>query len=156
MDRNTATSTKGNNQDQVEEVMFLSVPKVYRTKAAALVKHLHKNGVTWDDNGSVLINGKELKYSNIVDIVNSAVRNRKESSPPEGEREVIDFLKTKNTPKEVIGNRTWLRELNSNPDEYSESVYTAASPSFSTPEPGRKRKRVDKKSPPPPQGWIKM
>lgn len=113
---------------EIEDIMNLSVPKTLRSKAAALIKHFRKNNITWDDKGTIAISGKSLDGSNIIDIVNSAVRTRKTSKSPEGEDILLQHLKTTNTPKEIIGNKEWLHTLDS-----SLSAMSSNTPVQSTP-----------------------
>lgn len=85
-----------------------SVPQTYRHKAKALVSYLRNSPgavqrVTWDQEGRVTIDGKLVPDSNIVDLINDAIRSRKEFQA-EGRRQFIETLRAISIPREFIGN----------------------------------------------------
>ena len=64
----------------IEEILE-SVPKSYRKHAHLLMKHLLRKAVpdrlSWDVQGIVTIDGNVVKDSNITDLINDAMRERK-------------------------------------------------------------------------------
>jgi len=58
-----------------------TVPKSYRARARLLMKYLHDKAVptriSWNDDGIVTIDGNVVKDSNIADLINDAMRERK-------------------------------------------------------------------------------
>ena len=57
------------------------MPKKFRAKAKLLLCNMHRNAspgkIVWDKNGVVSIDGAKIPNSNIVDLVNDAMRARK-------------------------------------------------------------------------------
>jgi len=58
-----------------------TVPKPYRARVCLLMKHLLDNAtptkISWNDDGIVTINSHVVKDSNIVDLINDAMHERK-------------------------------------------------------------------------------
>ena len=96
--------------DSIQDQTIMSVPKPYRTKATAFLRYLKDNDVHWETDGRVTIKGQTVSGSNILDIVNSAMRSRKTGKLPMGTDHLIRHLSTTNAPREIIGNPTWLRQ----------------------------------------------
>ena len=85
-----------------------SVPKMYQRKADAFLNYLHADGdVTWDEQGQILLQGKVIPKSHIVDLVHDAMRLRKRTKRPQGWQELSRHLAQKNIPRELVGNETW-------------------------------------------------
>ena len=82
-------------------------------KAEKLMSWLDKHSnLTWEEDGTVKVYGKPLPGSNIIDLVNEAVRQRKHSEP-EGWRTFAQTLKESNVPRDYVGNkkrREWMHE----------------------------------------------
>ncbi|KYN11437.1 hypothetical protein ALC57_16405 [Trachymyrmex cornetzi] len=72
---------KNNHAMKSIEEIVESVPKSYRKHAHLLMKHLIRNAVpdriSWDEHGIVTIDGNVVKDSNITDLINDAMRERK-------------------------------------------------------------------------------
>ena len=49
------------------------------------------------------LKGRKVEGSHITDLMHRMVRKRKTVSDPEGYQELIQFMKDRNAPKEVIG-----------------------------------------------------
>lgn len=96
-----------------DTIIIDSVPKKFRTKASLLLKNLHRNAPTrklaWDRKGVVSINGVRIPNSNIVDLVNDAMRARKREKPA-GRAHFARLLRRIQMPREFIGNTELLRE----------------------------------------------
>lgn len=67
--------------------------------------------ITWDDQGTVRINGITLNGSNITDIIGDLVRYRKTAISPTGIDTFMEALRVMNIPDELIGNRTRARQM---------------------------------------------
>lgn len=88
-----------------------SVPNTYRWKAQHLLSRLHEAGkqqISWNDKGTVSINGNLIDGSNIIDLVNDAMRARKsyEAIGRQAFAQLIHHLKV---PNEFIGNKYFKR-----------------------------------------------
>ena len=84
-----------------------TVPKKFRAKAKLLLRNMHRNAspgkIVWDKNGVVSIDGAKIPNSNIVDLVNDAMRARKHVRPV-GRGHFAKFLQQIEMPREFIGN----------------------------------------------------
>ena len=62
-----------------------TMPKKFRAKAKLLLRNMHRNAspgkIVWDKNSVVSIDGGKIPNSNIVDLVNDAMRARKHVRP---------------------------------------------------------------------------
>lgn len=110
----------GNNEKKKDEsncnrmndsIIIESIPAKFRTKAKLLLRRLHDapaSTFSWNSAGVVSLGGKAIKDSNIVDLVNDAMRARKVAKPA-GRRAFAKFLRTIQAPREFIGNdELWL------------------------------------------------
>ena len=61
------------------------------------------NNLTWDEQGVVSYKGKRIHGSNIIDLINDAIRQRK-GVEPRGWKTFSKALHESNIPQEVIGN----------------------------------------------------
>jgi len=88
-----------------------SVPLKFRQKAKLLLNHLHSNAsdrLAWDKYGVISIDGIRVAESNIVDLVNDAMRSRK-TARPTGRHHFATLLHSVKVPREFIGNQDlWL------------------------------------------------
>lgn len=88
--------------------MNSSVPEMYRRQAKALTNYLRNSPVasqriTWDREGHVTVDGMLIPNSNIVDLVNDAVRARK-NFKASGRAQFIKGLRAVSVPRTFIGN----------------------------------------------------
>lgn len=94
-----------------DSVIIESIPTKYRTKAKLLLRRLHgapRCNFSWDSGGVVSIGRRPIQGSNIIDLVNDAMRARKISKPA-GRGAFAKFLRAIQTPREFIGNEAlWL------------------------------------------------
>ena len=106
---------------QKDSHVIQSVPQKFRARAAGLLRHLRTNGrITWNANGTTFIDGVLIPKANIVDLVNDAMRNRKNHQPPPGNRQFAHVLRCETIPREYIGNTRILQLLdNSSPSSSS-------------------------------------
>ena len=78
-------------------------PKTLRTKASWLLSELSSRGLKWNERGELYNNGKILPGTNILELINDVLRERKNSSP-QGWRYFANLLHDYNIPKNLIQN----------------------------------------------------
>ena len=86
-----------------------SVPITMRRKAKLLLNVLKNHPhLSWDKQGIVSVDGKPISGSNIIDLVNDALRHRK-GFEPKGWESFFQGLREVNVPQDYIGNKKrWL------------------------------------------------
>ena len=100
------TTSDDSRQKRIsEEDTVASVPSMFRTKATSFLRYLKNNQVHWTDDGSVMIQDRVIPGSNIIDIVNGAVRDRRKVGLPTGSVPLVRYLKGTNVPREIIGSK---------------------------------------------------
>ena len=108
-------------RDAVINDVMDSVPKTFTNKAQLLVRHLTKNpGVDWNHKGEIMLNGRLIHGSNLADLVNDVLRNRKTVDGPTGWEEFSSHLEEMNIPQELIGNKdrlSFMKDLKLPPGE---------------------------------------
>ena len=90
-----------------------SVPIKYRAKAKQLLVRLHRAGeerVSWDDQDRVFIDGNPVENSNIVDLINDAMRARKTHTVC-GRSDFAKLLREIGVPNEFVGNNELWKEV---------------------------------------------
>jgi len=130
-----------------------TVPKSYRARARLLMKHLHDKAVptriSWNDEGIVTIDGNVVKDSNIADLINDAMRERK-TTRAEGRAQFARLLRALNIPSVLVGNRELLSATDSSfsnikklgqPSTSSTPIVTRGRPSRAS----KRRKGVEKR-----------
>ena len=118
------------------EDIVKSVPKAFKNKAEILAKMLMRE-LSWNDRNELIINGKPIPGSNILDLVNDVIRQRK-SFHPEGREEFTEALRRLNIPQDLVGNRGLLDVLRGRPSRSKrqqsppeQSPYTPPKPKIS-------------------------
>lgn len=99
-----------------DSVIIESVPQKFQNKAKLLLRRLRETPAStfsWDSAGVVSISGKPIKDSNIVDLVNDAMRARKVPKPA-GRKAFARFLRAIQAPREFIGNEDLWMETRAN------------------------------------------
>ena len=85
-----------------------SVPKSYRGQARLLMRYLFDKAVParirWDEHGVVIIDGNVVEDSNIEDLINDAMRQRK-TVKATGRSQFAQLLRKLNTPFMLVGNK---------------------------------------------------
>lgn len=104
----TATQESTIPKDFNEAAIIKSVPLMHKRRATALIDYLRNSPVasqriTWDRAGLVTIDGMLIPNSNILDLINDAVRARKDFKAT-GRRQFIQSLRAISVPREFIGN----------------------------------------------------
>lgn len=90
--------------DSLMATIAKSVPPARRNKANLFTNHLRNSRrLRWDANGKIFIDGQELPGSSLIDLVNDAVRTRKNFNPT-GSDQLIDIFREVNMPREYIAN----------------------------------------------------
>jgi hypothetical protein len=91
--------------DYLEETVISSVPPSYKSKVQEVYRILrHSSNIKWNDSGLVSVNGVSINGSNIVDLLNDILRQRKDVNPT-GWKEFAKGLRDLNIPKEFVGNK---------------------------------------------------
>ena len=92
--------------DQVSMEIVQSLPKTLKNRAELLLQKLKQHGevVNWNDRGELVYNGKEVRGSNMLDLVNDILRNRRKTSTPQGWEYFARGLAHMNIPNELIQN----------------------------------------------------
>ncbi len=99
--------------DSIEQEVLSSVPKTMKKKAQMLVKRI-KNSPTmrWTDKGELVYKDQIVPNTNVVDLVNDALRRRKRIQP-EGWQTFARALKETNVPQDLIGHQErweWMQQ----------------------------------------------
>jgi len=107
-----------------------TVRKSYRARARLLMKHLLDKAIStrisWNDDGIVTIEGNVVKDSNIMNLVNDAMRERK-TTKVAGRAQFARLLRALNIPTVLVGNR----ELLTTTDSSSSNIKKLGQPSTS-------------------------
>ncbi|MED5363447.1 MAG: hypothetical protein VX790_04625 [Bacteroidota bacterium] len=90
--------------DQVCMDIIKSVPKTLKNRAELLLQKLkqHEDVVNWNDRGELIYHGKDVRGSNILDLVNDILRNRKTN--PRGWEFFARGLAHMNIPDKLVQN----------------------------------------------------
>ena len=90
-----------------DDRILSTLPKTMRSKGEVLLKELHSDdNITWNSRGEVVIgkDGSPIPHSNVSDLVNDLIRNRRNTRDPKGWRDFARHLHEMNVPRELIGN----------------------------------------------------
>ena len=119
--------------NNIETDILESVPPTMKTRARQLVKKLKENKdlITWDDKAQLVYEGKLIPGSNVVDLVNDALRHRKNFNL-HGWRLFAKALSDVNIPEEIVRNGNRLKTIQDykigalhQPEQEASSVATA-------------------------------
>lgn len=92
-------------ESKINQRIFDSVPTTMRKKAKLLVSWLQNNpNLSWDEDGTVKMYGKPVAGSNIIDLVNDVLRQRKDTEP-RGWQPFAEVLRDANVPQDFVGNK---------------------------------------------------
>ena len=112
---NGSNSNINTSQTAIEKTLLKILSPQTRKKGLALYHILEDSckEISWDNNGVVNINGKEIIGSNIIDIIINLVSHphKKNLMKPVGFLELLPYLKKLNIPYHLISNKTRLNEL---------------------------------------------
>lgn len=111
---NNDTSRVDNRILRSIERILETVPKTYRAHARLLLRHLRDKAIpariSWDDRGTVTIDGNVVKDSNIADLINDATRERK-TAKAAGRVQFARLLRALNTPTVLVRNKVLLSAI---------------------------------------------
>ena len=98
--------------DNVEVDIMDSVRPTMKSRARQLVKKLKENKdlITWDDKAQLIYEGKPVPGSNVIDLVNDALRHRKNFNP-QGWRLFAKALSDVNVPEGIVRNENRLKTI---------------------------------------------
>ena len=140
-----SNSTESNvpKHKKINDRILESVPVAMRKRAKLLLDMLqdHPN-LTWDEHGTMLINEKPIAGTNIIDLVNDTIRQRKQFEP-KGWQTFSKALKDVNVPQDIVGNRKRWRWMN---QEETDDDIDDDSDSFETPLSTKVPKTIKKQS----------
>ena len=83
--------------------VIASVPKAFRGKAEQLARRVLRE-MKWSPSGELVVDDRAIPGTNVVDLVNDAVRYRK-TVRPKGREEFVEAMSKLNLPRELVGNR---------------------------------------------------
>lgn len=89
----------------IEKELLESLPRSLKTKGKLLLERLKANNITWNVAGELIINSMKHHGTNIIDLVNDVMWNRKYSAPF-GWQIFADELIKLNVPQEMIVNKS--------------------------------------------------
>ena len=120
-----------------------TVPKTFKTQAEGLLEWIKRSpeAISWDDKGTVSLEGQPIQGTSITDLVNDVLRKRKGFNPA-GRDDFAVALARLNTPENFIRNddrRQFMLTLKNRPPRPPITPEDAAT-LFPTP-PSRPRKR---------------
>ena len=96
-------------KDSLRERLMEATPKPYQTRADSLFKFM-KDKIRFNEKGEIYNNDDVIAGSNIADLVQHAVRDRRRQLTPMGWQTFLTQLKDANAPKMVMNYDT-LEEL---------------------------------------------
>lgn len=107
----------------IRDRILESVPLSYRRKAEQILSWLGKNSkLTWEEDGTVKLYGKPIAGSNIVDLINDALRERKKSEPA-GWQTFAQTLKESNVPRDYVGNKKRWEYMQGQEEDEDEELF---------------------------------
>jgi hypothetical protein len=96
--------TTQQNLTNIDKEIVSTVPKHLTHKAKRLLSRLKASGIiSYDDQGRVTINNKQLDNANIVDLVYSAISTKRNLGKPEGWGEFSNIIQESGIPKNILG-----------------------------------------------------
>lgn len=129
--------TQPSSNDDVKEkkntldtsVMLHGVAQSYRSKAKQLAEFIDRSSnIRWTEKGRLVIDNVELPHSNIVDLLNDAVRERKTHAPPNGRAQLSAALRKAGVPRKFIGNAAFWTEGEPSPNSSSDNFTETSTP----------------------------
>ena len=106
----------------VEKDVLRTIPMTMKRKAAALMERMKDDpDVAWNDRGEFVYKGNVIVGSNMVDLVNDMMRQRK-GFEPRGRFEFARALRHTNVPQDLVGNRGmwgWMHRDSATSDAFS-------------------------------------
>ena len=126
----------------VEKDVMRTIPKTMKRKAEALMERIKDDpDVSWNSRGEFVYKGRVVTGSNIVDLVNDMMRQRK-GFEPRGRFEFARALRHTNIPQDLVGNRGmwgWMHRESATSDAFSTAEEDFADNEDEDDEPRRSR-----------------
>ena len=137
--------------DTMQDRILQSVPKTMQRKAGLLLNMLKDNdNLSWNNQGVVTYKGTQIPGSNIIDLINDTLRQRK-GVEPKGWETFSKALNETNVPQEVVGNVVrwkWMHKHDhTNSDSDNEITFRTpkmSTPKMSTPKTSKRLKSLSK------------
>ena len=127
----STSNSKDNSEDSpnpVEDDIISSVPPSMQKKAGRLLSRLKSNPeIKWNDKGEIEYKGKTVKQSNMTDLINDILRNRKNVADPIGWDMFSTVLGDMNIPQDLVGNTKRWQFMRKRPLKDTESFVTPQS-----------------------------
>ena len=83
-----------------------AMPKTYKSRAKTLTDHIDRDpSISWNEKKELVYKGELVSGSNMVDLINIAVKPHKEGKRTIGEAIFSNALSAGNVPKSAIGNK---------------------------------------------------
>ena len=98
------SDTVTHHNDIIEAELIESLLRSLKVKGKLLLQRLKANNVTWNSAGELIIENTKYDGTNIIDLVNDVMHNRKYSAPF-GWQIFADMLKKLNVPQEMVINK---------------------------------------------------
>lgn len=116
---------------RINDRIIESVPPAMRRRATLLLDMLqdHPN-LSWNEHGTLIINEKPIEGTNIIDLVNDTIRQRKQFEP-KGWQTFSKALKDVNIPQDIVGNKkrwTWMNQPETDDEDSFETPSSAKLP----------------------------
>ena len=106
----------------IEADILNTVPKTLRRKAQALLDRIKRNpDMAWNDRGEFVYKDKVYSNSNIVDLINDTIRQRKAFQPHRWQ-DFARALRQTNVPQDLVGHRErweWMHRDSATSDAFS-------------------------------------
>lgn len=142
-----------NRNDSLHERIIESVPLSMKRKAKSLLSVLESHPrMSWDEHGVLSYDDSPIEGSNIIDLVNDAIRHRKGFNPT-GWETFTRGLKDVNIPQDFVGNHErWLWMHRQHPPRKYKTHPPSPFPESATP---KTRGAGKKKESPTPKASVK-
>ncbi len=144
----SAAAGSQNQLAKINQHILSSVPATMKRKAELLLSMLKDHPtMSWDEQGTVKLYGQPIPGSNIIDLVNDVLRNRK-GIEPTGWQSFAEGLRELNIPQDVVGNRDrwdWIHHPPSHPSPPTKAAKSPAEDEFMTPPPQKTKSTVVRK-----------
>lgn len=97
--------TEGNQESSADRHILETVPKTMQRRAQLILDKIRQNSdMSWDSRGQLTIGEKPIENSNITDLLNDVLRQRKRPNPL-GWEVFAKGLGDANVPRELVGNK---------------------------------------------------
>lgn len=106
----TTTTSPTPDKGMLEQDILASVPPSLRRRAGLLLHRVKLSRyIGWNDRGELVLNGKAIPDTNMIDLINDALRERQQFQPP-GRALFAEGLKALNIPRDWVRNKAWWSE----------------------------------------------